>query len=98
MFVFESVKEVVEQLEHSISLRRDQIGHTRTKLESQQLKSEIVGINEAIFFLKEYLTYQEKKKRAGSSNKVEPVDDATSSDLGRSHVNRSHISMEEING
>jgi len=67
---------LINQLEKRAAESRAQIGKTRTKLESHELKGEVYAINEVIYMVKEFAKAQENGN--GSTDSVEPVDAAAS--------------------
>ena len=69
-FHFDGINDLVEHLEGIAQDKRERIGKTRTKVESHELKGEVLGINEAIFFIKQYGKSVEEANNAKSAAKI----------------------------
>lgn len=58
-YVFENLQEVIDHLEDKKQEKRDLIGKTRTKIESNEAKGYVQGLDEAVYFLRQYQKQQE---------------------------------------
>jgi hypothetical protein len=77
-FHIKTVDELIGLIEGFAQKARSEIGTTRTKLESNELKGQVYAYNEVLFYIKEYQKTQ-KELANGSSDEMESVDNATSS-------------------
>jgi hypothetical protein len=78
-FIIETPEDLVGVLEGLAQKAREQIGKTRTKIESNEFKGQVMAFNEAIFYVKEFMKTQKDLESEKSANEMGTVDD--SSDL-----------------
>jgi hypothetical protein len=89
---------LISQLERRAQQSRAQIGKTRTKLESNELKGEVFAFNEAIYMVKEYARkggqVQSDERSAAT---LEPVDAGASYHLDSPDADGGDVIMGSMN-
>src|SRR6476659_2863543 len=76
-FIIETPEDLVQEFERLAQNARENIGKTRTKLESNELKGQVMAFNEAIFYTKEFIKTLKEMQNAKPAGKVESVDSAS---------------------
>jgi len=79
--VIKTTDELVELIEGLAQKARSEIGTTRTKLESNELKGQVYAYNEVIFYVKEFAKTQKEIASHVASDQMEPVASAAFGDL-----------------
>lgn len=74
-----TVDELIGLVEGLAQKARSEIGTTRTKLESNELKGQVYAYNEVLFYIKEFDKTQ-KELGSGSANSVDSVDNVSPAD------------------
>lgn len=69
--------ELIGKIEELAQEARNNIGKTRTKLESNEMKGQVMAYNEVIFYIKEYVKTQ-KEMTDGTGDEVESLDSVAS--------------------
>jgi hypothetical protein len=85
-FIIETPEQLVEHLEHLAQKARESIGKTRTKIESNEFKGQVMAFNEAIFYTKEFIKTQKEMEREKSTNSMGTVDDSSDRYLDTSSI------------
>jgi hypothetical protein len=96
-FHIKTVDELVGLVEDLAQKARSEIGTTRTKLESNELKGQVYAYNEVLFYIKEYDKTQ-KELASGSTNTVESVDNASLTDADLAAAGSTQPLLDKIKG
>lgn len=61
-FLIDTPEDLIELFEGKAQEARSQMGKTRTKVETNELKGQVFAFNEAIYYVKEYIKTQKESE------------------------------------